>query len=175
MSGPQVLLAVLMVVCSGVVAAMVAHRLSVSRDDRAIRRQKLEQLFMAFSGFCKLLVSEHAHYAKVMMGEISYNQALDITINRHRSDEENRHYETIRMLVSLHFEHLKEYAGQVHDVRDRISTILGAFKDQYKAGNFDGKEYVGPFLDALRTVDEVEKRFTQAAREEARRLMGSRS
>jgi len=34
---------------------------------------------------------------------------------------------------------------------------------------------VGPFLDALRTVDEVEKRFTQAAREEARRLMGSRS
>ena len=98
MTAIDVVLPILTVVCSGVVAALVAHRLSKRREAVALRRQKLEQLYMAYTGFCRLLISHHMPYAEVMRGKITFNQALDITIGTRRDTDEH-HYEAAQMLM----------------------------------------------------------------------------
>ena len=170
MTTTQIVLSVLTVTLSGVVAAITAHRLGTRREENALRRQKLEQLYMAYTGFCTQLISTYSPILAVMKGEISYNDALDIQIGDGRRKQE-RHYETIRMLVDLYFSHLTECVGVLDTVRARLTGIEGEFRGRYKAGRFDGSEFIESFTATLLAVDDLGSHFAKVAQRETDRLL----
>jgi len=70
----QLIISVATILCSGVISAIVTHRLASSRAERDFRRKKLEELFVAISRYCNKLATANIMWPRVMRGELDYNQ-----------------------------------------------------------------------------------------------------
>lgn len=111
---------------------------------KEIIQGKLEELYLLADTWITANKTNWLPYHKVMLGELTYNQALDITIQQ----SENNKYEfsRIKMLIDLYFSSvLKEY-NELLKAQNSVNQILDAHKRDYKKGNIDGLKYVEPFL-----------------------------
>src|SRR5262249_30192067 len=137
---------------SGVVSGIVTFRLNAARDSRRMRREKLEQLFLAHTGFVRQLETNWMPYMAVMQGRIDYNAALQQTIDNHGGEE--RHLETVEMLVNLYFPELTSGLEELLSIRDESARIIHAHKEQYRQ--------VGPHqTPALQAMSDVAGRLGQ--------------
>jgi len=136
----QVTLSLLTILASGIVSAVVTFKLNAQRDARRMRREKLERLFLAHTGFLRQLDMHWYPLFAVMAGDIPYNDALDILIKQ--SADEEKHFENLEMLVSLYFPELGTGLHQLKEIRDRANDIIGAHKRKYVQ--------VGPHLTPAR-------------------------
>ena len=168
MTAWQVILGLLTVVMSGVVAAVVTFRLNARREDRQFQRERLEQLFRAFVGFCRQLGVDWYHYIPVMTGKIDYNQALAMTIASGKDDERN--LENVELLVAIYWPELQLHVDALKKVRDDASSVLGEHKARYKAGQTQEKESFDAIGQVIMRLDDVESRFGEAVRAEAAKL-----
>ena len=141
MDHTQLLLSILTILASGVVAGVVTFRLNAARDARRMRREKLEATYMAHSGFLRQLDLGWMPYMAVMANELSYNDALDIAINK-QTGTEPKHFEHLAMLVALYFPELQEGLARLVEIRDRAAAIIQTHKDEYKS--------VGPHVSKFR-------------------------
>jgi hypothetical protein len=168
MTAWQIIVGVLTIVMSGVVAAVVTFRLNARREDRQFRRERLEQLFRAFSGFCRVLEVGWSPYINVMAGKIDYNQALDMTIASGEDDERN--LENVEMLVAIYWPELQSHVNALKTVRDDASSLLGEHKARYKAGHTRDKESFDAIGQVIRRLDHVRSCFGEVVRAEAAKL-----
>ncbi len=168
MTAWQVILGLLTIVMSGVVAAVVTFRLNARREDRQFRRERLEHLFQAFVGFCKLLEVTWSPYISVMTGKIDYNQALDMTIASRKDDE--RHFENIEMLVAIYWPDLQSHVDALKTVRDDASSLLREHKARYKVGHTQDKESFDAIGQVITRLEEVRSSFGEVVRAEAVKL-----
>lgn len=153
---------------SGVVAAVVTFRLNARREDRQFRRERLEQLFRGFVGFCRMLEVNWSAYISVMTGKIDYNQALDMTIASGKDDERN--LENVEMLVAIYWPGLQSHVDALKTVRDDAASVLGEHKARYKAGHTQDKESFDAIGQVITCLDDVRSRFGEAVRAEAAKL-----
>jgi hypothetical protein len=86
---------------SGVATAAVTHWLTIKRAREELLRTKLEDLFMAVSGYHKQGCNMTLPYLFAMRGEISYDTANDLATKDF--DRSSRFYEKAQMLVNLYF------------------------------------------------------------------------
>jgi len=140
----------------GVIAAVVAHKLSSARAEREFERRKLEELFVAVHRYCTKLFAANIVWPRVMRGEIDYNQGLDIFIKNHSKKDEN--HETAIMIINIYFPKLRQAFDGILHRRDRINNIKSDFKATYLRGNNCGS-FERPFLDELKAIDADEKKF----------------
>jgi hypothetical protein len=150
----QITLSLLTVAASGVVSGVVTFRLNAGRDARRMRREKLERLFLAHAGFVRQLETSWIPYFGVMSGQIDYNQALDMTIGQNANEE--KHFESVEMLVSLYFPELEPALRRLVEIRDASAGIIATHKREYKrigphpTGAYQELRRLGEGLDAHR-------------------------
>lgn len=156
----QISISVGTIICSGVASAYVNHKLTSGRLERDLRRQKLEELYMAAHGYCKLLGIYNMVWPRVMKGELDYNQALDI--NRENAKPEPKYLETSSMLVNIYFRSLRPHLDAILRCRDDINKIQGDFKKDYEQAGEPDEAFLRPFLKAFLQIDQVEAQFDEA-------------
>ena len=105
---------------------VVTFKLNARREDRQFRRERLEHVYRAFTGFCRVLRGDWYPYIQVMTGKLNYNQALDMTIASGKGDE--HHLETLGMLVAIYWPKLQSHVDALKTVRDDGASLLESTK-----------------------------------------------
>ena len=146
MDQTQIALGVLTIAASGVVSGVVTFRLNSRRDARRMRREKLEQLFLAHSVFARQLGVGWFPYLMVMQGTIAYNDALDMVVKS--SVDDDRPYEKMEMLVAIYFPELEKELTKLLQIRDRSAESIARHKEVYKSRG----PHRTPELDVLRNI-----------------------
>jgi hypothetical protein len=92
------------VLTSSFVSSAVFYWLTSRKELSQFRRGKLEELFMAYQAYCKMVITiRYLPYRQAMVGQIDYNQALDLAIGAQQKDSP-RYHETCEMVIRLYFE-----------------------------------------------------------------------
>src|ERR1035437_4500616 len=143
----QLIVSLATILCSGVVSAIVTHKLSSGRAEREFKRRKLEELYIAVHRYCTKLVTANIVWPEVMRGKIDYNQALDLFIkNNSEKDESSR---TAMMIINIYFSELLPSFEAILRQRDEINRIQSDFKKVYQRGEpYDS--FLQPFLDEIK-------------------------
>ncbi|MCK9425782.1 MAG: hypothetical protein M0Q21_07075 [Ignavibacteriaceae bacterium] len=116
---------------------------------KEIIREKLEELYLLTDIWLNTNVTHWMPYLSVMMGELTYNQALDLTIQQ---SEKNKHeFYRIKMIIDLYFPAIRKQYDEVLKVQSSINKILYDHKRDYKNGDIDGLKYAEPFLNEQKT------------------------
>jgi hypothetical protein len=126
-----ILTAIITILGSGVVAAWISHRLAKGKEELFYKRKKLEELYKCIERYTTLIFSMNHMWLKVMDGELSYNQGLDLQING-RDDEEKHHLPEIDMLINLYFPSFRDTYKEFLKKRDVVNRLHGEFRDVYK-------------------------------------------
>lgn len=153
-----ILLGLATILTSGVTSSIVTYRLNRSKEQAFFMRQKAEALYLAaneFSlGFSSLLIG----YLPVTRGEISYNQMLDMQIERGKANKNDAH-ETMIMLSSIYFPEVFEEIEKLHAVRDKYSLIKQAHRTAYHEGDGIGPEWEDAFRKVALDADDAIKKL----------------
>jgi hypothetical protein len=160
-------------VFSGVVSGVVTHHLATSRQEREFKRRRIEELFLAAQRFEKAITTANVAWPRAMRGEISFNQALDFqteVLQKLPPDQ----YETIEMLVNIYFEPLRAYFEVMIKRRDAMNAVQEQFRGVYRGRgpSPECREFVSPFLKALREFHDSHERFNDALFVEAQHIGG---
>jgi hypothetical protein len=164
----QIILSLATIVSSGVMSAIVTYKLNARREECQFRRQKLEEFYMAMSGFCRSLMTHFFTYQGVMEQKTTYNAALDATIEK--GTDEKRSCDTTFMLLPIYFPQFQPVFNKLLNCRSTLNAILGEFRESYKAGNPDGTRWLTPFTENLCQIEDIEKQLRQMIQKEAERL-----
>ena len=98
------------------------------KDRKNALKLRLEELYMLIEKWANSLVTHHSTYRKVMNGALTYNQALDITI------ESKSKFDTQRLftLAELYFPRCHETLNNIKSIRDQAADIQEDFKELYR-------------------------------------------
>jgi hypothetical protein len=107
-------------------------------------------------------------YLRVMQGELTYNQALDMTISDGQRNAVD--FKRLEMLVMIYFPELKEAYSSVLRGRDEAAKILSTHKQLYKRGDADGRHFVQPFLSAQTAFENASESLKAAIASLARSI-----
>jgi hypothetical protein len=131
-------------------------------------RKKLEEINIAFMGYCRQLGTYFIQYQAVMAGKISYNDALDITINS--SGDKERHHETLSMLLNIYFPHLSHLLDDIVKDREAGNDIISEFKAIYLSGATSSISHNNAICNIVAHIGTTERNLKEAIRAEALKL-----
>ena len=97
----------------------------------------------------------HVMYRKVMEGELTYNQALDLTLNNKSSVDANRMF----TLAELYFPSAHEALQELKALRDEAAAIQSSFKQSYKQDGEPRREYAIAITDVLKKFNAAIARY----------------
>ncbi|MBE0374751.1 hypothetical protein PFLA_a3651 [Pseudoalteromonas flavipulchra NCIMB 2033 = ATCC BAA-314] len=112
------------------------------------------------------MVSYYLPYRQVMEGELTYNQALDLTLEGNYSHNPER----VFLIMDMYFPELRESFTMVEKSNTKIREIQNAFKLQYKQGNPSGRNWLPMFQDALEALSSSAKNFEEHVTSIARKI-----
>jgi hypothetical protein len=98
------------------------------KENRERLRIRLEELYSLIGRWANEVGTHHLTYRKVMEGDLTYNQALDITINNKSPIDANRMF----TLAELYFPSAHGSLGELKKLRDQMAEIQTNFKLAYK-------------------------------------------
>lgn len=171
MTQPQIILSVMTIICSGVASAIVTYKLNSSREERQFLRKKLEEVNLAFTGYCRQLGTHLIQHQAVMVGKITFNDALDLTI-KGGSDNERNH-EKLSMLLNIYFPHLSRHLDEIGKCREIGNDIISEFKAIYLNGVTSSPKHSNGIREVVSQIDVVEEELREAIRAEAKKLSKS--
>lgn len=155
------LLGLATVLTSGVASSIVTYRLNKTKEQTFFMRQKAEALYLSADEFSKNFSSLLISYLPVARGEISYNQMLDMQIERGKSKNSNA-YETMIMLASIYFPEVLNEIDGLHKNRDKYNTIKQAHRTAYHEGDGVGPEWEEAFRKVAFDTDDAIKKLLAA-------------
>lgn len=130
----------------------------LTRNEEVLR-ERLEEFYVVSNKYLDHLFTHYLPYRMVMRGQISFNKALDMTIEG--GSKENYEPHRVSMLIDLYFKDIKPAFVEIMDMRSKLNSIVDGFKEQYKAGNTDGSKWLElfqPLYEELgKKCDEFEK------------------
>jgi hypothetical protein len=111
---------------SGVASAIVTHSLTIKRAREELLRAKLEELYLAVSGYGLQAGNLTIPYLDAMRGKISYDKATDLVLEN--ADRSARHFEKAHMLVNLYFREHIELLNSLQAAMFSATRVKNAFK-----------------------------------------------
>ncbi|HEW79251.1 MAG TPA: hypothetical protein ENH34_04710 [Phycisphaerales bacterium] len=117
-----------------------------------LRLAHLEELYSLAEKWANLVVCDGLLYQKAMDGELSYNQVLDIIINR-----SNSNFDACRMitLAQLYFPESHQALTRVLQARDDAAKIQKSFKERYKQDGRPSKKHSNQLTNVLGEFDDA--------------------
>ncbi len=143
-----------------------ANRLSLQlaheRDlkSQEARRVRVEELYLLASAWIIAVLTYSLPYLRVMKGDLSYNQALDITNSTGAGSGVD--FKRLEMLIHIYFSELRGTFAALLEVRDRTNSILSAHRENYRQGEINGTQFVAPLLAAQAAFESVGESFKSA-------------
>ena len=153
-------------------SAVVVHYLTNAREERDFRRKKIEELFLALQAWCVTFIAHHVVWPRVMMGEMDYNQALDIQLENPPKSQGK--IETVTMLVNLYLPALRPQLQAILKARDEVNKIHAQFRKTYKniGPHLSHEKLVRPFNDAMTQFEQAQEQFNTALFKAAKSTRG---
>ena len=132
-------------------------------EKREALRSRLEELYSLISQWAKNIITHHMTYQRVMVGELTYNQALDLTIKSKQSGDSDRLF----TLAELYFPSTRQSLEKLKTIRDEASRIQSSFKSDYKRGRLTSAKHSKELLDVLNHFNIAVKEYQDALAEYA--------
>jgi hypothetical protein len=127
------------------------HEQNVRRQE--LKRERAEELYVESKKYFNAVGIHYLPYKKVMKGELTFNQALDLTIDNGSKKDFDPH--RVTMIVDMYFPHLQKPFNEIMAKRDFLNRIITGYKDQYKTGNTDGAKWIDPFQATLEELSQA--------------------
>jgi hypothetical protein len=137
---------------SGIATAVINHYLTSRRTREELLRSKLEELFLATSGFCAQVKSSSIPYLRAMQEEITYDQDNDLFLKG--EDDLEGHFEKSQMLINLYYPQVLNLFSRLIAARDKADGVRLDFRDACACGE-RRPETARRFQDALVEFDEL--------------------
>lgn len=153
----QIFIALVTILGSGVVAALVNHLFVKEREKQSFLKNKAESLFISYDRYAKRLYSNHFCEMSVMLGlnRDSLEKAKEGTEKDDGSD-----YTQIQMLIGLYFPHMEEAWLYTLKSRNNMVKIWSQnLKKRYTNQPEMDKERASELKDLLREFDDARKEF----------------
>jgi len=134
------------------------------REQTKALRERLEELYQLVEKWAGTFISHHVTYRKVMEGTLTYNQALDLTIERKKD------YDAARMftLAELYFPDCHEKFEEIKSLREVASDIQFDFRELYHNTGEGSEKHAKGITDALElfntAVDQYKKQLSEYVR-----------
>ncbi|MCP9933381.1 hypothetical protein KBZ08_05585 [Cyanobium sp. Candia 9D4] len=119
------------------------------RDRLEARRERLEELYSLVTRWAKEMLNFFLPFMSVMKGDLTYNQALDMSAANRISLESDRLF----TLAELYFHSGHDRLLDVRSRADEVSRINSDFKQLYKTGVTESPEHLKQMSDALTRFD----------------------
>lgn len=121
------------------------HDQKIKHED--LVRNRLEELYVESKRYQNHLCSHYFPYRQVMQGELTFNQALDLTISSGEKVkfDPNR----VTLLIHMYFPEVQPAFDDIMTVREKLNEIISGYKWQYKSGNTDGRKWLEEFQPLL--------------------------
>jgi septation ring formation regulator EzrA len=144
--------------------------LRLDRDNERQRkealRNKLEELYTLIEKWAGTTVIHHITLRKVMDGDITYNQALDLQLDREIDFDVNRMF----MLAELYFDTCHNELNNIKNIRDEASDIQNEFKEMHRHSGRTSEKYSGEITKILDQFNFAIDAYKQALREYAKKV-----
>lgn len=160
---PSSLIAIILT--SSVVAGLVTFVLNMYKEERILRRQKLESLYLYTSSWIRSLGVFGLNYGFVMKGKLTLNQVNDMIIKNGHGEKND--FENMNMLVGVYFPRLQGILDELMECRGSLNALTKEFELRYKNGETDGAVFLPDFKEIMDRLDDIEKKFKNAIFQEA--------
>ncbi|WP_417448456.1 hypothetical protein [Idiomarina abyssalis] len=131
----------------------LAHEMAIRKDE--MYRARLEELYVESKKYIKAIITHFIPYRSVMAGDITYNDALDISLNKNYNHNADR----ICLIIDMYFPELQERYLSIKKQLDVTSDILHSYKAQYKSGITSGDNWIDDFQESLDLLSTKAKKF----------------
>jgi hypothetical protein len=156
------------VLTSSFVSSAIFYWLTARKERSQFLRSKLEELFMAYQGYCKLITTKvYMPFMQVMAGKINYNQALDLVIST--PNDTPRHHETCEMIIRLYFDEFLPAWDELLKRLANLNSVQAEFKRSYEKGQ-DTQRFMKPFDSAMVEFVKQEEILRNSIISKARKL-----
>ena len=152
--------ALITIVMSGVVAAVVTYHLNTTKEHVFFMRKKAEELYLAAESFDRSLSSYFIGGYPLVKGEISWNDFNDLAIKNADKVDEDASLQVL-MLIDIYFPKLQPIFGKYLEQRTALHRVLNEHKRAYKTGSV-GEEFFKPFDLAMRDLSTRAKELKAA-------------
>lgn len=127
------------------------HDRDIKREE--LIRDRLEELYTASKKYLNTLCSYYLPYRQVMKGELTFNQALEVTIQT--GEKVSYDPGRVTMLIHMYFPEIQPAFDEIMQVRDELNEVLFGYKEQYKQGDTDGREWLLAFQPLLELLSKL--------------------
>lgn len=121
----------------------LAHE--ADRERKEAIRNRLEELYSSIESWAGHLVVHHITYRKVMEGDLSYNQALDVTLKSKKTLDAQRMF----TLADLYFPRAHNALQELKELRDKAAAIQSSFKEAYRQREATSEEHAKAITEVL--------------------------
>jgi hypothetical protein len=168
----NILTVLLTIIGSGVAAAWISHYLAKSKEEFFYKRKKLEELYVSIDRYGTILIRMNFMWPKVMDGDLSFNQGLDVQINSNTSEEEKRLLPEIDMLINFYFSNFLSTYEIFLKKRELLEDLYKEFNCIYKikGPTFDYSTNKKIFIKTLFEVDVAAKALLNEVAQYAKKL-----
>lgn len=147
-------------------AAQHEHERQLRKDE--VVREKAEELYVSVKKFCNAMVCNHFVYVRVMSGEISYNDALDLEL----SSENTQGYDAqrIHMITDIYFPKLSSHMEALVSKNIEVLDIREKFKQKYNRGIQSDEKMAALYSHNIQTLSEAASKFEKTVLNEIRNV-----
>lgn len=137
------------------------------KDQKEALRSRLEELYQLVDTWAGRIVVHHITYRKIMKGQITYNQAFDITIDSEKFDSAR-----LFTLAELYFPDSHELLENIKNIRDELSIIQDNYKERYKEKGpaAEGEKYSNLLTKKLMEFNKVIDSYKSSLANYARKV-----
>ncbi|HAW53379.1 MAG TPA: hypothetical protein DCX54_13800 [Flavobacteriales bacterium] len=129
------------------------HEKQIHKEN--ILRERGEELYVSILKYTNFMVSDHSPYAKVMKGDLEYNQALDLTIES--ANNQKFDAQRITMLTNLYFPSLKNDLDILINFNGEIMRSRKSFELKYKDGYTQDESLLNDYLSKIHELSSMAK------------------
>jgi hypothetical protein len=119
------------------------------KDRLEARRERLEELYSLVMAWSKQAASFYFPFLAVMKGDITYNEALDLSIDRKNTIDVDRLF----TLAELYFDGGHEKLDEIRQILKKVNSVNEEFKRFYKSGQTSSKEHLRQMSTELTSLD----------------------
>lgn len=128
------------------------------KEAREVERSRLEELYSLIGRWANEVVMHHLMYRRVMEGDLTYNQALDLTIKSGVVVDANRMF----TVAELYFPSAHDALQKLKKLRDDAASIQTDFKESYKLGQTTSADHARLLTSVLEKFNAATDAYQKA-------------
>ncbi|MFL1804333.1 hypothetical protein [Plesiomonas shigelloides] len=131
------------------------HERSLRKDE--IIRERAEELYVIVKKWCSTMISDHFPYVRVMKGQFSYNDALDMTL----ASGDKRKYDPDRMhmICDIYFPDLSKEIDALLKMNCELLDFRDMFKKKYESGKLKDEKMAEAYLEKIKVLIEEARKL----------------